>query len=549
MMRWRPRLASILFAVNLLIIVLPLGGIAVLRLYESELIRRTETELNAQGAFVAAIYRTELLRAVRSGEASGLGTAGLSNYGLALRPKAPRPKNPDEPWTPFEALLDMAKDRIYPQAPHATEPEVPADPLAHLVGSRVRPVLLKARRFTLSGIRVTDFRGVVVSSTGRDMGKSLMGQEEVRLATSGKHVSLLRSRVGEQTDRPIRSISRRSKVRVFVAMPIIESERLLGVVLLSRTPLDVAKGLHLNKSYLLTGGAAILFVVIIITILTTLMITRPVKALIRQAQQVTKGERGVVSVPLARPGTYEVDLLSKSLVQMSDTLGRRADYIRTFASNVSHEFKTPLTSMRGTVELLKDHFSDMTQEDRDRFLHILDHDTERLTKLVRQLLDLAKADMVQPSTEQVHIADAFNQVAHRFSSEGLNVTFDTPPEMQPVAMAPEALESILSNLVDNARQHGTQQVHVHLSAHPETKAGEDLVKITVQDDGPGISESDGERIFTPFFTTARQSGGTGVGLSIVHALVNAHRGTIVLDQSSPGARFVILLPTNSKHHV
>ena len=62
MMRWRPRLAGILLAVNLLILLLPLSGIAILRLYESELIRRTETELNVQGAFVASIYRTELLR-------------------------------------------------------------------------------------------------------------------------------------------------------------------------------------------------------------------------------------------------------------------------------------------------------------------------------------------------------------------------------------------------------------------------------------------------------------------------------------------------------
>ncbi len=433
-------------------------------------------------------------------------------YGLALPPKPQSPKNSDEPWTPIEALLDIAKDRIHPRAPNAKESDAPPDPLAQSVGKRLTPVPLAAHRITLSGIRVTDFRGVVVASTGRDAGKSLMGQEEVRRALSGSHVSMLRQRVDERTTFPIQSISRRSRVRVFVAMPIIERDKLLGAVLLSRTPLDLSKALHLNRFYLVGGGVAVLVLVCIVTILTTLMVTRPIKALIRQAQQVTRGEKGTVPVPLANPGTYEVDLLSKALVQMSATLEGRANYIRTFASNVSHEFKTPLTSIRGAVELLKDHFADMSPEDRERFLHILEQDADRLTALVRRLLDLARAEMVQPGSERAQVAEALNRVADRFRCDGLNVTFDATPDMRPVAMAPEVLESILSNLVDNARQHGSPGVHVNLSAHPEKHEERDVVEITVQDDGPGVSASDSDRIFTPFFTTARKSGGTGLGL-------------------------------------
>jgi signal transduction histidine kinase len=542
MMQWRPRLATVLFAVNLLIFLLPLGGIAILRLYESELIRRTETELIAQGALVASVYRHELLRSVSSGEAAAAGSSSLSTYGLTLPPKKTAPKNPDEPWTPIEALLDILRDRVHPRAPDATESDVPPDPLANLVGKRVTPVLLGAHRITLSGIRVTDFRGVVVASTGRDGGKSLANQEEVKQALSGSYVSLLRRRVDEGPTPPITSISRGSRVRVFVAMPIVERNRLLGAVLLTRTPLDLAKALHLNRFYLLGGGVTVLLLMCIATALTTLMINRPVKALIRQAQQVTRGETKGVSAPLKKPGTYEVDLLSKSLAQMSTTLESRAEYVRTFASNVSHEFKTPLTSIRGTVELLKDHFAEMSAEDRDRFLHILEQDADRLTRLVRRLLDLARADVVQPGSEKAHVAEAFKRIADRFGCDGLNVTVEATAELAPIAMAPEVLESILSNLVDNARQHGGPQVKVHLSACPKNDAGKDLVQITVQDDGPGVSAADAHRIFTPFFTTARQSGGTGLGLSIVRALVVAHNGTIDLEEGTSGARFRIVLP-------
>jgi signal transduction histidine kinase len=547
MMWWRPRLATVLLAVNLIIFLLPLGGIAILRLYESELIRRTETELNVQGAFVVSIYRTELLRHLTSNELPGLKNPGISTYGVAIVAGLVRSNNPDDPWTPIEASLDIAKDRIHPPAPAAFQPDVPADTLAQLAAERVEHVLLDAHKVTLTGIRVMDYQGVVVASTRTDLGKSLTSQEEVRRALKGENVSVLRARVDEEPTPPIKSISRGTRVRVFVAMPVIEGDRVLGAVLLSRTPLDLTKALYQNRLYLLGGGTVILLVVCVVTALTTLLVTRPVKALIRQARQVTRGEKGTVPVPLANPGTYEVDLLSKALAQMSATLEGRANYIRTFAANVSHEFKTPLTSIRGAVELLKDHFGEMSPEDRERFLHILEQDADRLTELVRRLLDLARAEVVQPGSEWAQVVEAFNRVANRFRCDGLNVTFDATPDMRPVAMAPEVLESILSNLVDNARQHGSPRVHVHLSAHPENHAGRNLVEITVQDDGLGVSASDSNRIFTPFFTTARQSGGTGLGLSIVQALVVAHHGTIALEESPSGARFRILIPEDSDH--
>ncbi len=118
---------------------------------------------------------------------------------------------------------------------------------------------------------------------------------------------------------------------------------------------------------------------------------------------------------------------------------------------------------------------------------------------------------------------------------------------RPKELAPNVLESILSNLVDNVRQHGSQRVHVHISAQPEKHMGRYLVEITVQDDGPGVSAADSDRIFTPFFTTARRSGGTGLGLSIVQALVVAHHGTVALEESPSGARFRILIPEDSDH--
>jgi signal transduction histidine kinase len=105
-------------------------------------------------------------------------------------------------------------------------------------------------------------------------------------------------------------------------------------------------------------------------------------------------------------------------------------------------------------------------------------------------------------------------------------------------MAAEAFEAIVSNLLDNARRHAGPQAGIRVSLRAE---GGDAVLI-VADDGPGISPANAERIFTPFFTTARKQGGTGLGLSIVHSLAAAHGGSVRLAPSERGACFEVRVP-------
>ncbi len=120
-MRWRPRLGTVLFAVNLLIFLLPLGGIAVLRLYESELIRHTESELNMQGAFVASIYRTELLKRLTPGKSQGMATPGLAAYGVAMSENHVRWNDPNERGRRSK-LSGHRKDHIHPRRPKLFSP-------------------------------------------------------------------------------------------------------------------------------------------------------------------------------------------------------------------------------------------------------------------------------------------------------------------------------------------------------------------------------------------------------------------------------------------
>lgn len=541
---WRPRLRlrTILFGINLVILALPLGGITWLRLYESALIRQTESELIAQGAFIEAAYLAALDRAASTPPARGQRARGLpTDYGHPLT-APPRATDPEGRWRPRWAELDLATDSIRPRPPPPVAATQPADPLALQVGRELTPVLRQAQKTTLAGMRIVDANGIVVASTGDlsedDLGRSLLNHEEVVRALTGEPVSLLRWRVSDEPPPPLASISRGTRVRVFVTEPIERDGRVLGAVLLVRTPSNIKQAVFHKREPLLHAGLGLLALVALLTLLGALTITRPVRQLIEQARRAARGQRNAV-IPLRHPVTREIAELSDTVAAMAQTLESRAQYIRDFATHVSHEFKTPLTAIQGAVELLRDHAESMSVEERARFLDNLGRDAQRLEHLVRRLLELARADMMQAGTECADLAAVLTATTAHHRERGLHIELATPLPAAHVAIGAETLDSILGTLLDNARQHGGETVRVRLSA----QAHGDRMEIDVADDGSGISAANAERVFEPFFTTGRGQGRTGLGLSIVRALLAAHRGGIDLLPTARGTAFRITLPT------
>lgn len=533
-MRWRPRLRTILLVINLGILLLPLGCISVLKLYESELVRRTESELISQGTLIGAAYREELLRILPAGRAEGYGLPVTARETMR---EYTTPRN----YHPIAPKLDIASEVIRPPTPESTDPAYAPDAHALEAGQRVDGMMRSSKDVTLVGTRMLDFRGTVVATTGGEMGLSLANREEVRQALTGAYASLLRRRLSDNSQPGAASISRGALLRVFVCMPVIHGDRVLGAVMLSRTPLDIRKALYQVRGQLAIAGAALLTVVLLVTILTSLTVNRPLKALVRHAERIIHGEK-VEPLPPSRSGIYEITQLSQAVSLMATTLEERADYIRTFAANVSHEFKTPLTSLRGTVELLEDHYGEMTKDERDRFLHIMAGDTERLERLVRRLLELARAETCAAGNERTEVAPVLDDLLKRYREEGVAVMLQAEVEQARVRMGRETLESLVSNLIENARQHGGEGVRITVVCRMLDEGDGGMFEMDVSDDGPGISEGNRERIFRPFFTTARESGGSGLGLSIVRALLQAHGGSISLGPSESGASFRVRVP-------
>lgn len=517
----RLKLRSIFLGVSVVVLILPLGGIYFLRIYENELVQQTELELISQAALISATYKREI---------KSLTGHALENYGIKITP----PREADKYYKPFKAELNLAVSQIKPRPDEPQKTSLLADPIATEAGNRLSPIVLDAQRTTLSGVRILDYQGIAVSGRA-DIGLSFAHLDEVQHAKLGQYSSSVRERIIRRPTRAFASISRGTGIRVFVAFPILEEDRLLGVVLLSRTPQSVLEHLYDQKEKIFVLAAVILFLAAALVVFTSYTVARPLHALIKETKQFAAGDKKSIE-PLAFPVTEEVAMLSESFAEMARSLEYRAQYIRSFATHVSHEFKTPLTGIQGAVELLQEHLDDMPSGKRARFLANIAQDAERLKRLVDRLLEMARADVIEPAGGKTEIASIIAKLRDRYKDQGLVISFVAEGTVRAAAVAPEILETVFANLLDNSRQNGADRVEINVARCDAA------LSVAVADNGQGISSANVEKIFTPFFTTRRSEGGTGLGLGIVRSLLKAYEGDISLESSPAGAMFRLTIP-------
>lgn len=514
--KFRPRLRTVLLIVNLAVLVLPLGSLMFFRIYENQLVRQTESELISQGAVLAAAYRQEVLQR----------RADLSDYGRPTTP-LPEQKLGDFIYVPILPKLDLTAADPLPDRPDGIATTASPDETAIAAGKTLDAIIAEARKSTLAGLKILDYNGVSVA--GRfEVGQSFAHVKEVAQALAGKYASVIRER---ETTRPLPSwsgISRSTGIRVFVAYPIIYDKRLLGVAYLSRTPNSVLQHIYAQRRKVMFAGLTILALTLLLALLTSATIARPINRLIRRAERIAKGDTEAMQ-PMKRPGTQEMALLSRSFSEMALSLHERSEYIRNFASHVSHEFKTPLTSIQGAAELLGEHFDSMSEAERRRFISNIQDDTDRLRLLVTRLLELARADSITPDGGVTVIADGLADLRMHYPQ----VVFGKADGK--VGLSRENFSTVFSNLIDNSLHHNAKQVNIKTASD-----GTDMI-FTVRDDGDGISPANLAKIFTPFFTTRRAGGGTGLGLGIVQSILEAHGGSIAVLAGNQGATFEVRL--------
>lgn len=403
--------------------------------------------------------------------------------------------------------------------------------IAHLAGpvlanSQARDLNLLALQIAAleddSGSRIelldTDAR-IVLGSPPRNDPPDLADRAEITQALRGERAYTVR-RGPKGCDAP----ECRGLVRVFVAVPVVQGERVIGAVRVSQAPARALHSLWVVGWPLILATILTLLATVALSLASAHILSRSLRALSQASHRIRDGSLEAVDA-LARPRrshVAEVGDLSADVTEMTEQLQQRLGYISEFAGNVSHEFKTPITTLRGTVELLRDE-PDMEPAQRERFLLNALADLERMERLVSGLLALARAEE-GAARAPVDLGAIVRGLSSEFGE------IEVEGHAGTVSGDATQLRVALRNLVHNALQHGGEGVAVRLVASQT----DERAVIEVHDDGPGISAGNLDRVFDRFFTTGRATGRAGLGLAMVRAVARSHGGEVRVT-SAPGA--------------
>jgi two-component system OmpR family sensor kinase len=279
-------------------------------------------------------------------------------------------------------------------------------------------------------------------------------------------------------------------------------------------------------------------------------LTRPLQAMERTARAIAGGD---LDARVGLPGTDvddELAAVGRAIDTMAAELSRHRSLERAFLMSISHDLRTPLTSIRGYAEAVAEGAAD-DEESRRRAAVIIEAEARRLERLVADLLELARLDArefslhpgpVDAGEVARHAALALQPAAQE---AGVRLVVGQVDGSEPAAMAmadPERLAQVVANLVENALKYAATTVEVGT----QTVSGGRTIEIAVADDGPGIDPDDLPRVFERLYTSRRQPGrkvGTGLGLAIVRELVTAMGGRVDVGPTAEGGtRFVVSLP-------
>jgi two-component system, OmpR family, sensor histidine kinase ChvG len=378
---------------------------------------------------------------------------------------------------------------------------------------------------------------------GPDDGKSY---SEVAQGLGGEDASMVR-------------INDRGDVIVSVAVPVQRFRAVRGALMLSTQGADIDDMVEAERLAILKVFLVAAAVMIVLSILLAGTIAEPVRRLADAAESVRRRIRSRVEIPDFTKRRDEIGHLSGTLRDMTNALYSRIEAIESFAADVAHELKNPLTSLRSAVETMP---VAKTDESRARLLAVIEHDVRRLDRLISDISDASRldAELQRQDMAPVDLAKLLNTlvaVANEVKrDDGVNVTLRFEGGAARTFQAPghdSRLGQIVDNLIENARSFSPPGATVRVTC----RRLRNQIEIFVDDDGPGVRDDVKEKIFERFYTDRPHQGfgqNSGLGLSISKQIIEAHGGRIWAENRAgpadadggltvSGARFVVRLPS------
>ncbi|MEM1206477.1 MAG: ATP-binding protein [Acidobacteriota bacterium] len=500
-----------LLAFNLLLVFLPAFGVLLLGTYEQQLLVSQERAMVQQARILAAALAES--GPIERESAQRILVNLAQRQDARLRVIGPE----------FDLLADSSSF-----GPRIDEPPTAAEP-----DPGVRDNLLYRLGNLLYGVYARAFLPPEppTRTPGLFATESKLVLQEVEEALQGGYGANMRRSPGGQ-----RSLT------MYSALPIRSDGEVVGAVLVSKSTYQILGALYelrlaVFQVILLSVTAAV-----VLSLLLSTTIARPISKLRQQAQAILDRRGRLTGRFKVYRRQDEIGDLSRALAELTRRLEGHLSFIESFASDVSHELKNPLASIRTAAELLAE-----VEEphQRARFRGMIQRDIARLERLLSGVREVSQIDarLEQQPVEAVDLEPLLRSLAEAYGlrPNGVAYRLQVPQRAVTVVASPDRLIQVLENLLDNATGFSPEGGEVELSLVVE---GADAV-VRVRDRGPGIPVEHLEKIFHRFFSyrESRRDGHTGLGLSIVKAIVEGYGGSVqARNRDGGGAELGVRLP-------
>jgi two-component system sensor histidine kinase ChvG len=535
-------------AFNVLIVFLPIAGMFSLGTYEKQLLRSLERSLVQQGRVFAAaledsgpLLRDNALRVLRHMRQRHDARLRVVDAGGVLLADSAS-------ITPPTSAAD-APDSFAPDPAIRAAPVAPAVPAAR-DGTTAAPAARSAQEtflYQLASFPVRFWRRYLhpplppAESDEFYAGAKVLGGQEIKDALAGEYGAVTRVTAGQQS------------LTLYSAIPVPNHGRIGGAVLVSQSTYRMLSDLYALRLDIFRLFLWSVVTAIVLSLLVSATITVPIRRLRDQAHAILDPRGRLLGGIVASRARDEVGELSRSLGELTARLQRHVRQMESFASDLSHEFKNPLASIRSAAEIANS--SADPSERRTMLVMVLD-DVSRLERLLTGVREISRIDSGSVEGEKeatVSVKEIAGRVvgSARRRENGRQVTFVVEGDGGTAWLPPGRLEQVVENLVDNAVSFSPPGGVVHVTVAKD----DGFTVLRVADDGPGVPRENRDRIFDRFFSfrpNEKKSAHAGLGLSIVKAIAESHGGAVTLSAEhrpgvgSPGACFEVRLPSSER---
>ena len=369
---------------------------------------------------------------------------------------------------------------------------------------------------------------------------------------------------------PIVRVDEHGETVISVGVPIQRLQQVTGALMLSTRGGDIDEVIADQRASIIYMAGFVSFVTLVFSLILAAVIAGPMHRLAKAAEHVRRDVKTKRKIPDYSHRRDEIGHLSRALNDMTAAIYRRMEAIETFAADVAHELKNPLSSLRSAAELLP---RARTEEQRNELVRVIGDDVRRLDRLITEISDASRldAELARERGKPLNVANLLigvsnvNNGFHRddyppieLNIEGINHEKAAQKSRAFTVNGHETqLTRVLTNLLDNAASFSPEDGKIMLSMRRLPKTRE--IEILVEDEGPGINNQDLEKIFNRFYTDRPEEHGSGknsgLGLHLARQIVEAHGGRIWAENRTlprpqtgaarapqRGARFVIRLP-------